>query len=532
MKLNYFFILVCLIGTMFLSSCGDDDAEDPTPPSSGDPKDDDPDTDPETSVTLTAEDFAVTIDENPAEGAVLGTIKAEVTEGIISYAITSQEKEGALSLDAETGEVSVLNPDRFDYDAYESLSAVVLVSAEGAEDVEIDIAVTLQDLDDQVGFITTWKISEEDKTVLIPINTSYDYDYTVNWGDGTTSRNHEGDAEHTYNEAGEYLIEVTGIFPAMNMERVEDKDSKLRLILLNQWGDIEWESFASMFFMCQSIEDASEDIPNMTKVTSMQKMFAYASRYNGDLSAWDVSNITNMNAVFVVAKMFNSDISKWKVGNVVNMSSMFAYASSFNQDLSSWDISSVTNLSEMFYQAEKFNSEINNWDVSNVVNMSAMFVGSSFNQDISAWDVSSVTDMALMFTSSSFNGDISKWDVSKVRDFRWMFLKSHAFNQDISGWNVSRGENFEVMFNNAHQFNQNLGSWNIQTTKLRGMFDQAGLSVENYDATLKGWSENTNLARNANFTAFGLQYCNEAARNVLLGKGWAINGDSKSANCD
>ncbi|UII21736.1 BspA family leucine-rich repeat surface protein [Fulvivirga ligni] len=351
MKLNYFFILVCLVGTMFLSGCGDDDAEDPTPPSSGDPKDDDPDTDPETSVTLTAEDFSVTIDENPDAGAVLGTIKAEVTEGTISYAISSQEKEEALSVDAETGEVTVLNPDRFDYDAYESLSAVVVVSAEGAEDVEIEIAVTLQDLDDQVGFITTWKITEEDKTVLIPINTDYDYDYTVNWGDGTTSRNHEGDAEHTYNEAGEYQIEVTGIFPAMNMDGSSEDyyhdNLEERLLYLDQWGNIQWENFSGMFAYCAKIQDRSEDTPSMTKVKSASKMFLYAEEFDADLSDWSVDNITNMSFMFTRASKFNGDLSKWDVSNVANMNSMFEYASSFNQDLSSWDLKSVSSMSYM-----------------------------------------------------------------------------------------------------------------------------------------------------------------------------------------
>jgi surface protein len=44
---------------------------------------------------------------------------------------------------------------------------------------------------------------------------------------------------------------------------------------------------------------------------------------------------------------FNSDISKWDISNVEEMWGMFC-GSKFNQDLSKWDISNVENMSGMF----------------------------------------------------------------------------------------------------------------------------------------------------------------------------------------
>jgi hypothetical protein len=44
---------------------------------------------------------------------------------------------------------------------------------------------------------------------------------------------------------------------------------------------------------------------------------------------------------------FNKDISKWDIGNIENMSCMFI-GSEFNQDISNWDISKVKNISHMF----------------------------------------------------------------------------------------------------------------------------------------------------------------------------------------
>ena len=46
-----------------------------------------------------------------------------------------------------------------------------------------------------------------------------------------------------------------------------------------------------------------------------------------------------MSAMFSESK-FNGDISKWDVSNVQDMSAMF-YDSNFNRDISNWNISNV-----------------------------------------------------------------------------------------------------------------------------------------------------------------------------------------------
>ena len=67
---------------------------------------------------------------------------------------------------------------------------------------------------------------------------------------------------------------------------------------------------------------------------------------------------------------------------------MFAN-SKFNGDLSNWDVSNVTNM-ESIFNSSKFNGDLSNWDVSNVTNMRGMFCNSVFDGDISNWDVSNV----------------------------------------------------------------------------------------------------------------------------------------------
>jgi len=53
-----------------------------------------------------------------------------------------------------------------------------------------------------------------------------------------------------------------------------------------------------------------------TKITNMSEMFR-KSKFNGDISNWDVSNVTNMIGMFYKSQ-FNGDISKWDVSNVID----------------------------------------------------------------------------------------------------------------------------------------------------------------------------------------------------------------------
>ncbi|MFS4493936.1 BspA family leucine-rich repeat surface protein [Maribacter sp. 2308TA10-17] len=371
-------------------------------------------------------------------------------------------------------------------------------------------------------FITTWKTDipsgvSADNFIAIPTHPGETYHYTVDWGDGTISENVTGGISHDYAAPGIYTVSISGDFPRIffndpNSLHYESPTTALKLLSVEQWGDVEWGSMEAAFMGCQNLDILASDIPDLSATTSMSSMFwdcidlkgtgtfnnwdvsnvtdmaamfYNSSNFNQDIGNWDVSNVTDMSAMFSDAQKFNQDIGDWDVSNVTNMNRMFGYhlygASDFNQNIGDWDVSKVTDMSDMFYRASDFNQDIGSWNVSNVTTIRNMFGDAeAFNQDIGAWDVSNVTNMSRTFQNAiAFNQNIGNWNVSNVTLMNGMF-GSHSFrygnfDQDIGAWDVSNVTNMADMFKGAKDFNQDIGSWDVASvTNMRAMFESAG----------------------------------------------------------
>ena len=398
-------------------------------------------------------------------------------------------------------------------------------------------------------FITTWEVTESDLSLQIPTRGDYtnyadddpedivvtDYDFTIDWGDGTveTVSGDDPDPSHTYATAGTYTVKISGTFPWMNLGEKPNftyihSETAKKLQTVEQWGDIQWESLEGMFTGAENMTYNATDVPNLSSVTSLFETFRDARSFNGDISGWDVSNITSMEGTFKQATSFNQDIGGWDVRNVTTFFEMFyndPYADlpemSFNADISGWNTTNVTNMSEMFRNHTTFNQDIGRWDVSNVTTMRHMFrEATQFNGNINDWNLAKVTSLSGMFwgatafnqpldkwvfpqndtlanffrDATSFNQDISGWDVSNITSISSTFRGATSFNQNISGWDVSNVDAMSSTFKGATSFNQDISSWDVsKVTYFYALFDGAtsfNQDISSWDVSISEEFEN------------------------------------------
>jgi len=331
--------------------------------------------------------------------------------------------------------------------------------------------------------LTSSGSSASNQLALPLLSTGGTYNFTVEWGDGTSNLITSGtQAEriHTYASAGVYDIKISGLLRGWRFANTGDR---LKILEIKNWGkSVEYTNDSDIYRGCANMDFTAIDKPVF--LGSIIGFFRACASLIGNLT-----------------------INNWSVSNSTNFSNVFFGATNFNQSIGSWDVSNSTNFSNMFQSATNFNQNIGSWDVGNGTNFSSMFV-----------------------LATNFNQNIGSWDVSKGTLFNLMFFNAISFNQNIGSWNVGNGTNFSQMFQSATAFNQNIGNWNISKASNLANFmtgkTPSTFSAANLDAIYNGWSQltfvNTGLTTtfgSAKYTAAG-----QAGRDILTGapNNWSI----------
>lgn len=406
-----------------------------------------------------------------------------------------------------------------------------------------------------VPFVSTWRVGDAfhgdgDLTVTLPLRDGFQYNFTVDWGDGNTDEVtsfDDPDIDHTYSSAGDYTITISGLVGAWYFIDTGDKD---KIISISELGTVGWKSFEAGFNGCAKLTTVAGG--DTSSVTNMKGMFSNASQVSPNTSGWDTSNVTTMYGMFFNAFVADPDTSNWDTSSVTDMSGMFYGASAANPDTSVWNTSSVTNMSHMFADADTANPNTSSWDTSNVTDMSDMFKRAVIaDPDTSNWDTSKVTDMSSMFYDTPVaNPDTSNWDTSIVTNMSHMFAYANTANPDTTGWNTlsvtnmahmfnnavsaypdtsawstSNVTNMVAMFNNASLADPDMSGWDFSSvTNLTNMFTGVTLSTVNYDNMLIRLDATapSNLTIDAGSSTYTSAGAGGTARANLIGDGWTI----------
>ncbi len=357
-------------------------------------------------------DVAETIDDS----FVIGTIMATDPENDpLTFAIVINDNN--LFKISENGELSLASGNNLDAETNE-VHTITVSATDNNDTGTAETQITINVLDrfegtgeDPEWFVTTWNPNNVfGLDVEMVVDTQYTYDFTVDWGDGTVEQRNEFVADddffsgsskfvHTYQAENTYTVAIKGDFPYVSAVA-----SPTLIRTIEQWGEMEWESFMRSFESCSFLTYNATDVPDLTQVEDMRAMFLGADNFNGDLNGWDTVNVTNMVNMFANADSFNGDISDWNTANVTSMAFMFSRADSFNGDISGWDTGLVTSFRGMFTGTNSFNGDISEWNTENVTDMAAMFDNAiSFDRNLGGWNLINVENMSGMLSDSGLS---------------------------------------------------------------------------------------------------------------------------------
>ena len=228
-------------------------------------------------------------------------------------------------------------------------------------------------------FISWWTTNNtgtsNDDQITLPLQSGGTYDFTVDWGDGTSSEIDAYDhanVTHNYSTPGVYTVNISGTIVGWSFNNSGDER---KIINITNWGPLRLGNTGSYFYDARNLRIQAEDILNTSGTTTMFQAFRDCDAIVAvpNMSIWNMSEVVNMSEMFRSADAFNQNISAWDTSSVTDMANMFQGAYAFNQNISAWNTSSVTDMSYMFNSADAFNQSLNEWNTSSVTDISNMF---------------------------------------------------------------------------------------------------------------------------------------------------------------
>ena len=133
------------------------------------------------TASVNLQDLEVTIDENPTNGQVVGSVQSN-SANPLTFSIVSQSPSGALEIDATTGELTVLDAGVYDFETNPTITAVISSSeAVNTANVTVNLVNVNEIGDFNYGGIVFWVNPTDNTKGLVCAVT--DQSSSIRWHD-------------------------------------------------------------------------------------------------------------------------------------------------------------------------------------------------------------------------------------------------------------------------------------------------------------------------------------------------------------
>ncbi|MCF2141244.1 MAG: hypothetical protein K9W44_14385 [Candidatus Lokiarchaeota archaeon] len=128
-------------------------------------------------------------------------------------------------------------------------------------------------------FISVWNTnllsgeSSKNNQIKLPLESTGTYNFTVNWGDGTSdviNTWNQAEVTHTYSVPGIYTLIINGIINGWCFDFDGDR---LKITEILQWGSLELGNSGWYFAGCENLNLTATDSPDLSRTTDLSGTF-------------------------------------------------------------------------------------------------------------------------------------------------------------------------------------------------------------------------------------------------------------------
>lgn len=120
-------------------------------------------------------------------------------------------------------------------------------------------------------------------SLQLPFRSGYNNNFTVRWGDGTSSKvtsYNDPNAYHAYAEDGIYQVRISGLCESWYFNNAGDK---LKIISVDIWGNTGFKSLTSAFYGCSNLQSIPNGPISANSSTTMGLSYMFMNCINLDI---------------------------------------------------------------------------------------------------------------------------------------------------------------------------------------------------------------------------------------------------------